>query len=82
VKRWTVVWSDVCVGDVRRMPWRLAADICAAVLDFAASGRGIVERTRLKDPNRLRIRVRGAEADVRCSVETRTLYVIRIHERR
>jgi hypothetical protein len=77
--RWTVRWSDVCEGDVRRMPWPLAARICGAVLELAESGRGSVEQTTPGDPHQLRVRVNGAAALVRLDVETRTLSVWRIY---
>lgn len=41
---WQVRWSNVCDNDVRRMRWRLATRICAAVLKYAETGRGTIER--------------------------------------
>ena len=76
---WTVRWSEVCEADVRRIPWPIAARICASVLEFAESGAGLVERMTLGDPSLLRLRVRGAAALVRLDVETRTLSVYRIY---
>jgi hypothetical protein len=79
---WTVRWSEVCEADVRRIPWPLAARICASVLEFAESGVGMVERTTPGDPSLLRVRVRGAAALVRLDAETRTLSVWRIYTTR
>jgi hypothetical protein len=75
----TILWSDVCEGDVRRMPWPVAARICAAVIGYAEGGTGLIERTTPGDPSQLRVRVRGAAALVRLDAETRTLFVSRIH---
>lgn len=75
---WTVEWSDVCEADVRRIPWPLAARICEAVLAYAESGGGHVERVSAADPYVLRIRVRGAAARIRLDPETRTVFVWRI----
>lgn len=76
---WTVAWSDACEADVRRIPWRLAARICGAVLEFAENGSGFVERTMPGDPTQLRVRVGGAAALIRLDVETRTVFVKRIY---
>lgn len=79
---WTVRWSDVCVEDVRRIPWPVAARICGAVLEYAESGVGIVERTTPGDPSLLRVRVRGAAALVRLNAQAHTLSVWRIYAAR
>jgi hypothetical protein len=75
---WRVEWSAVSHADVRRISWHLAARICKAVLDYAESGAGFVERVTPGDPNALRIRVHGAAARIRLDPETRTIFVWRI----
>ena len=57
------------------MSWYLAARICKAVLDYAETGTGLVERVMPGDPNALRIRVHGAAARIRLDPETRTIFV-------
>ena len=39
-----VRWSDVCTADVRSLPWRTAAGLCAAVMAFARTGAIFVLR--------------------------------------
>lgn len=76
---WTVRWSDVCESDVRRIPWPVAARICASVLEFAESGVAVVERPIPGDRSLLRVRVRGAAALVRLDAKAHTLSVWRIY---
>ena len=71
---WQVRWSNVCDNDVRRMHWRLATRICAAVLKYAETGRGTIER----ESGGYRIRVNGAVALAHLDVTTRTIDVRRI----
>lgn len=61
---WSVEWSDVCVADVRRIPWNTAGRICAAVLEYAKAGTGTVERGDAQNMNELRVRVPGAAAQI------------------
>lgn len=76
---WTIVWSDVTTHDVRRIPWPIAARACAAVIEFADTGRGHVERVSPHDPWVLRVRARGASALIRLDVPAQTLFVWRIY---
>ncbi|UQA56382.1 hypothetical protein [Polyangium aurulentum] len=62
------------------MHWRLASDICAAVIEFAKTGRGNVQRTAIGASRRIRIWIDGAAADVRVDVETRTFHVLRVYK--
>ena len=75
---WEVTFAEACTHHVRRMHWRLASDLCAAVLEFARTGRGNIERTRLGDPARIRLWIDGAAADIRVTQETRTLAVLQL----
>jgi len=75
---WDVNFSEACTYHVRNMHWRLAGDICAAVLTFAKTGHGRIEFTRLNDPNRIRLSVEGAAADIHVDRSSRTLAVLRI----
>lgn len=76
---WSVEWSDVCIADVRRMSWRMAGRICAAVLEYAETGSAIVERANAQNMFELRLRVPGASAQIHLVPETRTIFVWRIY---
>lgn len=43
-RRWEIVWSHAGLWALRRIPWRDACDVDAAVLRFAATGEGALER--------------------------------------
>ena len=77
---WNLVWSVVAERDLLWMPWRMAAKIDAAVIHFAATGRG-AERVSATDPRRIRVRVVGAEARLYVDPAQRTIYVARVFRR-
>lgn len=74
-------WSAVAERDLREIPWRVAATIDAAAMHLAATGQGEVSRVVATDPNRLRLRVRGAEARLYVDREARAIYVVRVFRR-
>lgn len=57
---WEIEWGPLAVDDVRRMHWLTAGRLCAAVIDFAKTSRGPVQRTNPRDPGRLELVVPGA----------------------
>jgi hypothetical protein len=79
---WTVEWSDVCESDVRRIPWRLATDICGAVLKFASTGEGSIEAASMGEDYFIRVRVPGAVALGRLAPSKRKLQVWRVYAAR
>lgn len=76
---WSVEWSEVCVTDVRRISWHVASRICAAVLEYAETGTGIVEQGVSGDVLNLRIRVAGGAAQIQLVPERRTIFVWRVY---
>jgi len=54
-------WHPVAIHDLREIHWRAGARIDAAVMRFAETGEGTIERSPT-DPRRIRLRVRGAVA--------------------
>ena len=77
-----VRWSGVCNEDVRRIPWRTAARVCAAVIEFAQTGEGPVESIVGGDPFLFGVRVRGAVAIARVDVDGRAILVLRVYPAR
>lgn len=78
---WTVDWGVVATADVRRILPKPAARVCAAVLPFAESGRGPVERVRPYDPSVLRLTVPGAVALLRLDFDAGIMHVERLYPR-
>ncbi|MFO0592365.1 MAG: hypothetical protein U0441_32770 [Polyangiaceae bacterium] len=49
-------WHPAAIYDLRSLPtWRLAAEVDAAVLRFAATGEGQLRRTSADDPHNVRL---------------------------
>lgn len=78
---WSLAWHEVAVRDLRAMHWRAAAAIDAAVMRFAATGRGEVARLSPTDPRRLRLRASGVEALLFADLDERRLHVVRVFRR-
>lgn len=76
--RFRVEWSHVCVLDVRRIPWEVAARVCKTVLDLAGGGPVPAQRVRPGDPFLIRVRAPGACALVYIDVDARALRVCRV----
>jgi hypothetical protein len=74
-----VRWSSVCDADVRRIPFRTAERVCAAVYEFARTGEGPVEQITDGVPSSFAIRVRGAVALARFDMESGGIFVMRIY---
>ena len=74
-----VEWSHVCVADVRRMRWEIAARVCKAVVNLSGGGPVRAERVRRGEPWLIRVRALGGAALVRVDFEERTLFVWRIY---
>jgi hypothetical protein len=79
---WRLEWSIVAERDLRELPWRTAARLDAAVMRYAATGRGSITRIEPADPHRLRLRVDGAEARLFLDANERAIYVARVFRRR
>lgn len=77
---WQIEWGDVTTGDVRRMPFSLAQEICRAVVEFAQTGKGTIETTALGEERLIRVRVAGAAATGRLELSTKTFHVWRIYQ--
>ena len=54
-------WHPVAIRDLQEIHWKTAARIDAAVMLFAKTGEGNIERIPT-DPRRIRLRARGAVA--------------------
>jgi mRNA-degrading endonuclease RelE of RelBE toxin-antitoxin system len=54
---WIVAWAPQAKQALNRLPWKDAANIDAAVLRFAATGEGAVERFASDDAATIRLRV-------------------------
>ncbi len=74
-----VRWSSVCDADVRRIPWRTAERICAAVYALAATGEGPLEQTTDGGPSHFAVRVRGAVALARLDADSGVIFVMRVY---
>lgn len=49
-------WHPAAIHDLRSIPsWRAAAEVDAAVLRFARTGEGQLQRTSLRDPRSVRL---------------------------
>lgn len=72
---WRVEWLAPAAESLRRIPWRDAARVDAAVQQFAAAGRGEVTRLATDDAVTLRLRVPPYVARMSAVREERTLYV-------
>ena len=77
-----VRWSEVCTADVRSLPWRTAARVCAAVLTFARTGNGPVEQVSGGPPSLFCLRVQGAVALFRVEAGENAIFVHRIYASR
>ena len=78
---WSLRWSVVAERDLLSIPWRVAAEIDAAVMRFAATGQGDVRRVEPASYRRLKLRVRGAEARLFVDPAERTISVSRVFPR-
>jgi hypothetical protein len=79
---WTLQWSFVVEHrDLLEIHWQVAARICAALMQLAETGRGDLAQIEADDPNRFRLRVKGAEARLFVDTKARTIYVVRIFPR-
>ena len=63
-------------------PSAAAARIDKAVMDFASTGKGAIERIDADDPSRFRLRVEGAEARLFIDIKARTILVTGVYCRR
>lgn len=68
-------WHPVASRDLLSIDWRLAARVDAAVMEFAETGKGDIERIG-SDPRKIRLRVSGAVALLYVGVEE--LFVTRV----
>lgn len=68
--------------DLPAMPLHAAERICAAILRFAAAGKGDLRRISPTDPRRVRLFVPGAVAVLFVDLETRTVHVGRVFRSR
>jgi hypothetical protein len=64
------------------LPRDAAERICAALIRFAATGEGDIERISLTDPRRLRLHVPGAVAVLYLDLNARIVHVGRVFARR
>jgi len=78
---WNLVWSVVAERDLLTIHWRIAAEIDAAIIHFAATGRG-AEWIHDNDGRRLRIRITRADAYLLVDAAERTIYVTRVFGRK
>lgn len=79
---WTLRWSFVAEHrDIFDIHWRTAARICAALFELEKTGRGSLTRIEPDDPNRYKLRVTGAEAQIFLDTKARVIYVVRIRGR-
>jgi hypothetical protein len=78
---WSLRWSVVAERDLLSIPWRVAAEVDAAVKRFAATGQGDVRRVEPTNYRRLKLRVRGAEAWLSVDPAERTISVSRVFPR-
>jgi hypothetical protein len=70
-------WSIPAQADLRAIPWRIAGKVDAAVMQFAASGKGDVT---VASPGLLRLRVAGC--DVLFAIDETGLYIGHVYRRR
>lgn len=79
---WKLAWSWVAQHrDFPSLHLSAAERIDAALLRFAATGRGALTRVDPEDPNRFRLRVEGAEARLFVDQRERTILVTRVYKR-
>lgn len=79
---WTLSWHPAALhGFYELHPWT-AARLDAAVLAFAETGRGPVQRVGSQDPRRLVILVAGAGAFLHLDPDARTVLVGHVFHRR
>lgn len=78
---WELDWGPVGTDDVQRMYWVTAGRLCAAVIEFARTSRGPVQRTNPRDPAHLELLIPGAVAYLALDFETGVLRVERMFAR-
>lgn len=54
---WRLVWAETAEEALRRMPWRDAARVDAALIQLAATGRGHLRRLPSDDAVTIRLTV-------------------------
>lgn len=79
---WTLEWGPVARRDLLSIPWPTAAHVDRAVMAFAETSRGPVERVSPHDPRRLALVVPGAVAYLFADFESGILRVNRVIHRR
>ena len=79
---WTLEWSYVAEHhDLLELHYLAAGRICAALTQLTTAGRGAVEQIGADDPNRFRLRVKGAEAQIFVNTKERAIFVARVFRR-
>ncbi len=73
---WHIHWMAAAERDLREIHWETAARIDAAVLVFAATGRGRLDRRRT-EPLHRRLLADGGQAVIFIDAATRTIHVVR-----
>jgi hypothetical protein len=78
---WSLRWSEVAERDLLSIDWRIAGNVDAALMRFAATGEGPLRRVEPDDHLRYRLRIRGAEARLFLDARERVVYVVRVFAR-
>ncbi|MFO0586304.1 MAG: hypothetical protein U0441_02130 [Polyangiaceae bacterium] len=79
---WALTWHPAALhGFYELHPWT-AAQLDAAILAFAETGRGPVQRVSSQDPRRLVLLVAGAGAFLYLDVDARSVMVGHVFRRR
>jgi hypothetical protein len=80
---WTIEWSFVAEHrDLPALRWHAAERLDAAVIRFAQTNRGPVQRVSPHDPRRLELVVPGAVAYLFADYDSGILLVSRVFSRR
>jgi len=77
---WRLKWRPAAIAALRAMPWRQAARVDAAVMHFAATGKGWVEGVQ-GDPRGLRLHAPPYVAILQAEPEETRLQVLAIYRR-
>ena len=79
--KWSLVWTNAALRDMRKLDPRLASRLRRALVEFAETGHGDVAKLKGVSPSEWRLRVGDRRLFFRYISEAREIQVLRVLRR-